>query len=36
MDGTTILQLMEEGGIFITAWIVLDRVFDYMFGTKSK
>ena len=36
MDPSTMLEIIYAGGGFITAWIVIDRVFDYMFGNRSK
>jgi len=36
MDAATALEIIYAGGGFITAWIVIDRVFDYMFNGRNK
>jgi len=36
MNWSTVTDISIIGGIFITAWILIDRVFDYMFGNRRK
>ena len=36
MDPATLTDAATIGGIFITAWILIDRVFDYMFSRNKQ
>jgi len=36
MDPSIMVDMTIYGGAFITAWILIDRVFDYLFGTKAR
>ena len=36
MDFTPMVDVTVIGGAFITAWLLIDRVFDYMFGNSKK
>ena len=35
MDYGAMTDLAVIGGAFITVWILIDRVFDYMFGNRK-